>query len=194
MVVIEVDDRLSYVEKRLGNLSDKAPKVICKAINETAKWARREIAKEAQKTYLVKTGGFNKSMEIKNARYSNLEAIIKSKGKTLPLKSFKFTKPKSGVKAQVLKDGGLKILVKDGKKAFYNKIGNKNDHYGIAQRTGRPSNKDPKREAIKELFSNSIPKMLGNEKRVYGIVEPRIESELDKRIEKHIKKVLEGYE
>lgn len=186
MVVIEVDDRLSYVEKRLGNLSDKAPKVVCKAINETAKWARREIAKEAQKAYLVKSGKFNKSMEIENARYSNLEATIKSEGETMELFAFKYSSGKKATKAQVLKSGSLKKLEKSGIKAFVAKFAS--GHKTIAQRQGED------RLPIKVLFSNSIPKMLGNEKRVYGIVEPRIESELDKRIEKHIKKVLEGYE
>lgn len=49
MVVLELDDSYKYVEKRLGDLKSKTPKVIAKSINETAAWARREIAQEAQK-------------------------------------------------------------------------------------------------------------------------------------------------
>ena len=44
MVVLELDDSYKYVEKRLGDLKSKTPKVIAKSINETAAWARREIA------------------------------------------------------------------------------------------------------------------------------------------------------
>lgn len=186
MVVVEIDDKLSYVEKRLGKLSDKAPKVICKSINETAKWARREIAKEAQKAYTIKTGGFNKDMKIENARYSNLEATIKSEGAPIELFKFKYSAGKNVTKAQVVKNGVLKALEKGGIKAFVAKFAS--GHKTIAQRQGK------ERLPIKVLFSNSIPAMLGNEKRVYGIVEPKIEEKLNERIEHHIKKVLEGYE
>ena len=40
---------------------------------------------------------------------------------------------------------------------------------------------------IKVLSSNSIPKMIGSEKRVYGIVKPNIESDLRKYMEAQIK-------
>lgn len=186
MVVIEVDDKLNYVEKRLGDLSNKAPKVICKSINETAKWARAELAKEAQKTYLVKSGQFNKNMKIENARYSNLEATIKSQGAPMELYAFKYSVGKKATKAQVLKSGSLKKLEKSGIRAFVAKFAS--GHRTIAQRQGK------ERLPIKVLFSNSIPKMLGNEKRVYGVVRPEIQKELNKRIKTHIKKVLEGYE
>lgn len=36
MVVLELDDSYKYVEKRLGDLKSKTPKVIAKSINETA--------------------------------------------------------------------------------------------------------------------------------------------------------------
>lgn len=186
MVVIEVDDTFSYVEKRLGNLAHKAPKVVCKSINDTATWARRELAKEAQKTYTVKAGGFNKSMKIKKAIYSTLEATISSQGETIELYKFKYSKGKNATKAQVLRSGGLKTLEKSGIKAFVAAFAS--GHKTIAQRVGKS------RLPIKVLYSNSIPKMLGNEKRVYGIVEPEIENKLSEQIEKHIKKVLEGYE
>lgn len=186
MVVVEIDDTLCYVEKRLGKLADKAPKVMCKSLNETAKWARREIAHDAQKTYTVKTGGFNKEMKIENARYSNLEATIKSEGAPIELFKFKYSAGKKTTKAQVLKSGTLKALEKSNLKAFVIKF--RSGHRSIAQRLGR------ERLPIKVFFSNSIPVMLGNEERVYGIIEPQIEKKLNERVEYHIKKVLEGYE
>lgn len=192
MVVVTVDDKYDYIERRLGQFKAKAPKVMCKSINDTAKWARRELAKEARKTYTVKQGRFYKNMAIKNARYSNLEATIQSEGAPMKLVEFKYSAGKKTTKAQVKLSGGLKALEKGGIKAFVNKISSKSQsgggHTGIAQRIG------PERLPIKELFSNSIPVMIGNEKEVYGIVEPEIEKKLMQYVESHIKKVLEGYE
>lgn len=186
MVVLELDDSYKYVEKRLGDLKSKTPKVIAKSINETAAWARREIAQEAQKTYTIKSGGFNKSMTIKKANYSNLEGIIESKGKPIELIKYRYSKGKKTTKARVLQSSGLKSLEKNGIKAFVTKFAN--GHASIAQRRGK------ERLPIKTLFSSSIPMMIGNEKRVYGIVEPEINDYLRKKLDYHISKVLGGYE
>lgn len=186
MVVVTVDDKYDYVVKRLGTFKDKAPKVMCKSINDTAKWARRELAQEAKKTYTVKQGRFNKNMKIENARYSNLEATIKSEGAPMKLAEYKYSAGKKTTKAQVKLSGGLKALEKGGIKAFVTSFAS--GHVAVAQRRG------PERLPIKELYSNSIPVMIGNEKEVYGIVEPEIEEKLMQSIEKHIQKVLEGYE
>lgn len=193
MVVIKVDDTLSHIEKRLGGLAAKAPKVLCKSINDTAVWARREIANEVRKTYTIKLGGFNHDVKIKRANYSHLEAVIQTAGATFPLNHFKYNVGKRTTTAQVLKVGSSKRPLEiDGRRAFYNKIsppGQKGkEHWQLAQRTSNS------RLPIKALFSNSLPKMVGNEKRVYGIVEPKMEDKLSEQIEKHIKKVLEGYE
>ena len=186
MVTIEVDDTISNIEKRLGKMKHKAPKVLCKSINDTAVWARSELAKEAQKSYTVKKGGFYKSMKIKKANYSSLESIISSQGETLELYKYKYSKGKKTTKAQVLRQGGLKTLEKSGIKAFVAQF--TSGHKTIAQRVGES------RLPIKIFYSNSIPTMIGSEKRVYGIVEPNIEDKLSEQVEKHIIKVLEGYE
>lgn len=41
--VITIDDesQIAYIQKRLGALSDQAPKVLARAINDTAKQARK---------------------------------------------------------------------------------------------------------------------------------------------------------
>ena len=49
MITVEVNKAsLSYVEKKLGSLKSKAPKVIAKALNKTAKQARKKLAIKAQ--------------------------------------------------------------------------------------------------------------------------------------------------
>ena len=49
-------------------------------------------------------------------------------------------------------------------------------HYALAQRKGKS------RYPIKTLYSQSIPQMVGDEKRVYNIVSPEIEELLYKNI------------
>ena len=198
MITFEYDgDTLAKVEKKLGSLKSEAPKALKNAINATAKQARKELAQEAQKTYVVKTGGvktggFNKAMTIKNATAGSLEAVIKARGAPLPLKSFKVS-PASArtgaarpdvVKAKVLKASGMKALQKGDIKAFVVRF--KSGHVDVAQRQGPP------RLPIKTLYSNSIPKMLGNEKRVFKVVKPNINKNLQGNIDKQVRKILEA--
>ena len=50
----------------------------------------------------------------------------------------------------------------------------------IFQRRGK------KRKPIKKLFSNSIPVMIGNEERVYGVEKDNIQSDLNKYVSQQI--------
>lgn len=178
MITVEVNKAsLSYVEKKLGSLKSKAPKVIAKALNKTAKQARKKLAIKAQEAYTVKTGKFNKNMRIKNATAGSLEAIIRSQGKPLKLMNYRVSAGEEMTRAKVLKSSGLKNLIKGNIKAFVS--------FGqVAQRQGKS------RLPIKVLSSNSIPKMIGSEKRVYGIVKPQIKSDLKKNIDAQIKELV----
>lgn len=191
MITYEYDQStLRKVEKKLGSLKSEAPKALKNAINQTAKQARKDLAKEAQKTYVVKSGRFNKAMTIKNATQGSLEATIKATGAPMELKDYKVSpatartganRP-SITKAKVLKASSMKGLQKGDIKAFVAKF--KSGHASVAQRRGSS------RLPIKKLFSNSIPKMIGNEKRVYGIVRPTIEDNLQENIDKQVQKIL----
>lgn len=193
MITYEYDQNtLAKVEKKLGSLKSEAPKALKNAINQTAKQARKDLATEAQKTYVVKSGRFNKAMTIKNATQSSLEATIKATGAPMELKDYKVSPAtaRTGAnrpdltKAKVLKAGSMKGLQKGNIKAFVAKFAS--GHASVAQRRGNA------RLPLKVLFSNSIPKMLGNEKRVYGVVRPTIEQNLQENIDKQVRKILEA--
>ena len=119
MITYEFDQNtLAKVERRLGRMKSEAPKALKNAINQTAKAARKDLAEEAQKTYVVKSGRFNKAMTIKNATQGNLEATIKTTGAPMELKDFKVSpatartganRP-SITKAKVLASGSMKEL------------------------------------------------------------------------------------
>lgn len=176
MIEVRVDEAsLSKVQKRLGTMKSKAPMVISRALNKTAVSARQRLAARAQQAYTVKSGKFKKNMEIKRANSGNLVAEIRSEGKPMNITNFKYTAPKSGAKAQIVAAGGLKQLIMGNIKAFKGKNGL------IWQRRSEA------RLPVKPLKSNSIPKMIGSEKRVYGIEKKNIESDLHKYMEAQIK-------
>lgn len=193
-MTIEVDRvSLEKIQKKLGDMSGKAPKVLRNALNDTAKQADRKLAKKAQETYVVKIGGFTKALALKRATLSNLEAELRSEGKPLELNKFKVSPAgiRTGsarpdiLRAKVLKAGSMKGLVKGDIKAFVAKM--KNNHVGVMERRGK------ERGPLKSLYSNSIPKMIGSEKRVYGLVKPQIGTDLQNNVNKQIQKVLGGY-
>lgn len=179
MIEYQVDEQmLAEVQAKLGEMSRKAPTVISRALNKVAVTARVDLANKAQATYTVKSGGFKKDMTIRKASAGRLEAVIHSQGRPLDIEKFHVTAPqKAGAKANIIKGNGLKQLIKGNIKAFKGK----GDLHGkIYQRVGK------ERNPIKKLKSNSIPKMIGNEQRVYGIVKPSIDRNLQHYVEQQI--------
>jgi len=193
LIKIEVDKvMIQAIEKKLNTMGNKTPEVLKKALNETAKQGRKQLAIEAQKTYVIKSGRFNKAMTVKNATKGNLEAVIGSTGEVTELKDFKVSPSKFAtgekrpeiVKAKGLKNNSLKALQKGDLKAFVTRFAS--GHVAVVQRRGKA------RLPLKKLLSPSIPKMLGNEEKVYGIVEPDLLKNLQKNLNKYIAKTLEG--
>lgn len=100
-------------------------------------------------------------------------------------------------KAKVYSSGSLKELKKGDIKAFVNyfayekkdKRGNPTGktgyHFFVGQRLSK------KRLPIKVLYSNSIPKMIGNEEKVFEIVTPQINSDFEREISKQMQKLFD---
>ena len=173
---VTIDDE--KVKKKLGDLKDKSPRVAAKALNKTAKDARKKLAEKAQEAYTVKKKGFYGEMKIKSATAGNLDAIIRSSGSPISLSDFSVRARKgAAAAAQVVKGSGFKPLDKSGIKAWKGMNGL------IWQRKGAP------RLPVKVLRSNSVPVMIGSEKHVYGIIKPDIQSDLNRNIEAEIKKL-----
>lgn len=130
MITIQADPKdLERILRKLNGLGKEAQAAVRNAVNDTATSARRLLAKQAQQQYTVKSGGFNKHAKIKKATLSKLTATISVQGKPLTQPRYHTTAPKSGVKTEVIKGGGLKELVNSaGNKAFKSKVatGSKN--------------------------------------------------------------------
>lgn len=193
MIVFTIDDNgmIKAIADQLGKYRDKAPTVLKQAINATAKDARSLLAGQAQSIYVVQKSRFNKAMTIKNASAKKLEALITATGKPLELIDFKASPktPSFGAErpeittGKVLASSSLKRLEVGGIKAFVARF--HSGHVSIVQRRGA------ERLPVKKLLSPSIPKMIGNEDKVYGEVKPEIASMLDANIRKYIAKTIE---
>ena len=193
MIVFTIDDNgmVQTIANQLGEYADKAPTVLKQALNATAKDVRSMLAEQAKEIYIVQKSKFNKAMKIKNASARKLEALIVTAGAPLELIDFKTNpkKPSAGggrpdvMTGQGLVQSSMKRLEMGNLKAFVAKF--KSGHVSIVQRKG------PERLPVKKLLSPSIPKMIGNEKQVYGEVEPKIAELLDANIRKYITRTLE---
>lgn len=199
---------LEQVERRLGLMKEKAPKVLKLAVNDTARKARSRLAKEAKKTYTVKVAGFNRVMNIKLATNSRPMAIISSKGKKIPMGKFAYRlgtlgpgryfnptlhhyqtgKGGTGASGKLLKNSSLKASQAARLKWFVAKMGS--GHTGVFHRNA--GMKRGQKGEVSEIMGASIPEMLGNEKRVYGIVKPYIQSDLKAAVNRHVSRALRG--
>lgn len=191
MIVFTIDDNgmIKTIADQLGKYRDKAPTVLKQAIAATAKDARSLLAEQAKDVYVVQKSKFNKAMEIKSG--GSYAKIIRTAGKPLELIDFKAAPKTPAVGTErpevttgkVLNASSMKRLEVGGIKAFVARF--RSGHVSIVQRRGA------ERLPIKKLLSPSIPKMVGNEEKVYGIVQPELASMLDANIRKYIAKTIE---
>lgn len=210
MIKYEIDrEDLRHVQKALKGIEKGSRTAIMRAVNNTAKKARKKLLEGVNKSYTVKAGGFNSRIKIRNATRSRLYAEITSKGRPLTLKRFKTsTRKGSGTKADVVKSG-LKPLVstggKAGIKASVRKVADKlkgrrraSSGYQIKAFKAKSGlimqRKTSDRYPLKVLRSVSAPKMLesvykGN-KNIKQELRPVVQETLHEEIQKEIDKLL----
>lgn len=179
---------LAYVKHALGAMSNEAKPTLKRALNDTARKARKALADKARETYDVKVAGFNQGMRIENATNARLYATILASGRPLELYGYKVSPARYAtgaqrppfIRARVLKSNSLKKVEKGGIKAFVVKYAS--GHRTVATRTG------PGR-AIKTLHSPGVPTMIGS-KHVYETLAPEIGSMLQQALARQIDRTL----
>ena len=196
---------LKQIEDELGIMKDKSKMVLRNAINTTAKQTENLLVAEARKQYIIqKPARIKRTMLIKKATIRKLTATIRSSGRVSELYDFSvrpreynpLQRPPKGHKGHAKRANRAgNLYYKPGSddeyKAFTVKYSS--GHISVAQRIPgskriRPSGKRklaaPRRghpreeESIKNIYSLSIPTMLGYEKGVWGVVNPEIEEKL----------------
>lgn len=187
-ITYEVDKAdLKRVKKKLKNVRQKTPATLKNAINRTATKVKKTLVQQAQTSYTLKKKGYGKDIKIQRASVAHLDATIKASGMPRTLASYKYSAPKSGAKADIVKSG-LKEIAKKGSggKAFLGKGGK------IAGLVVQRESKD--RNSISVLHSVSVPKMI---EQVYkgkrgglGNLQPKVQETLHDEISKEIQKVI----
>lgn len=195
-------ENMSEIEQKLDKLNANAANEIKKAVNETARKTKKELAEGARRRYTAKRPKYSDAMQIRGATVSNLTAELTASTPPIPLvdggtdgskANFKVSVGKKATKVQILKGGSLKELKVGGIKAFVNNIARKGQtrkkdtekgkagsqvlHIAMAQREGRD------RLHINEKFGPSVAAMLGG---TFKAQEHTIREDLQTALEKHI--------
>lgn len=184
------------IQKALGSLKSKLPKVMSKAANQTAQRSKRILAREAAKRYAgVRQRDITKHMDIHHATVKNPVATIEMNSSPIPLIDFK-TRANTknyGVRAAQLRGSVPKELVKGNIKAFLavvtstDKNGNTSSHLGVFQRQGTS------RFPIVEKWGSSPTYMIGSDNGAYMRVLPEIATKLSEATNRYVRAVVKGY-
>ena len=184
----EVDKAdLALIESKLKGVSTKSPSALRNAINRTATKGKKMITSGIKESYTMKGRAYGKEITIERATTGHLDATIKSQGKPRTLKEYKYTAPKKGVKADIIKTGLKEILSSQGGgRPFVAKGGSVAGL--IVQRTSK------KRYPLRVLKSVSVPKMVEmvykGERGSEGELDPKIKKALHDEIMNEIKKLI----
>lgn len=187
-VDIEVDTKaLKRVAIELADVSQKdVPKAIVAALNRTIQTVGTDMKREAVQRYEIRSGDVQKTLKIKRASASNMQANALSTGKPLGLFHFKVkprkrpTKRIKYIKVKIKKTDGYKEI-KTNPKAF---IAEKNA-LNVFKRVGKS------RLPIERLTTLSIPQMISNpealaniQKHAQETLEKRTAHEIEYRLSK----------
>ena len=175
------------LKRDLGLMDDKAADALARAVNETAKQAKDDLAAQAKKTYAVKKPRFKKAIDMISAKRTRPTATLVVTGRPLLLSDFRYQKNEpgywgEGVRAKVLKSSKMKEIGDPGRKAFMATF--KSGKTTIVQRVGS------RRLPLHLLYGPSIPQMIGSQTRVYGVVEEKIQEHLRAELRNQVDKIL----
>lgn len=199
MITVDEAD-LAAIEKQMGSYMKKAPIVLKRAVNQTAKGAVKKLSNKARDVYTLKGGGskFRKEMTVNGATTGSPEAVIQSRGEAKEMLDFKVSPTRLAItgkrpkeyKGKVYRNSGMTALEGE-TKAFITAF--KSGHKAVVERVpGRMMSSNPGKEFLRKLLSPSVPQMIGNEEKVYGPLEPEIHMDLIENIRKHMDQVMGG--
>ncbi|MGG3504760.1 phage tail protein [Paenibacillus lautus] len=178
--LIDVKSNFKKLKRSLQQ-SDKAVRqAVLSSLNRATQRAKTEAGRKTREKYVVKQKDVVQTLSVRKANGNDLQAVITSKGHTIPLINFsvapkrKLKRAPKALKAAVYRGGARKSIPG----AF---IATAGSHLGVFMRKGR------KRLPIGELRGPAVPSMVGNEEvrehvqQVYGEeMQKRLPHELDR--------------
>lgn len=205
---VNMDD-LTQIERELGMMKDKTNMVLRSAINEAAKDLNKRLLKEERKDYAFREKGLltkAHSGNIQKAKVSKMWATIVIKSKIGELYKFDTNplrvavpkgqtyNPPRWYRARVEKSGKrMPLALKKGTsgdqyKAFVVQFSN--GHKAVVQRQpGSHMRNNPAKEAIRALYSPSIPNMSKEMYEKYEAIrsEQLLASHIQRQIARYLK-------
>lgn len=197
--MLEIDSKaLDEAKRLLSGVEKGMEKALSRALNHSVSKAKTQIKKKATTDYYIKSGDVEKTLKVRKANISDLEAKITSRGPVLALNKFKVSNNGNVVKAAVSKLQGYKVR----QGAFVRKVAN---FTGNVKGADKPTptfsktefsnrvfkRKNQSRTPIVEQSGASVPGMLGS-KTVMGFAEKFIVEEAEKRLLHEVARILGG--
>lgn len=208
------EKKIEEIEKQLEKLYKNPRAIVKKAVNNTAKQAKKRIVKRAKRRYVIKNDNvdFNNEVKITNATVSKGVAIIKAKGSATDLYKHKVT-PNSlttgnnrpaVLKAKILRSSSMAPLEDPSThiKAFIAKFDS--THITVVTRvkgmeyTKKKKLDDRKKKhldttMIRKLLTSSVPHMLGKGSSFLdSLMDNEVKSDLENNLMKYIDQALGG--
>lgn len=159
MIKIDVSSNLGELKKALNSFIREEQDAVKRALNRTIEQAKVAASREIRDAgYNLKAKDIKKSIEIRRATRSNLEAVLICEGRPIPLLAYS---AKRGPK-------GVSVTVKNGRKTVYGSFiaTMASGHSGVfVRKPGMVQGKRGKmilNRKIMELFGPSIPSALAN--------------------------------
>ena len=214
---IDTDDEIMKIIQRLDSLGDQldSPRVLAKAMNQTAREFRTKLKKYHKKYYAVTDQDVLErkdygAVQVKNASGENIDSTLLSRGPMLDLMKFmvKGGTGNAAVAAKVINSHSLVSLEKGNLKAFVATFAS--GHVAVVQRdppkkyksTGASARLAAQKEAgrnwppdmtkVKKLLGPAMPIMYGNIVEEYGMMNDQelVYTTLRKYIDKEINRIL----
>lgn len=197
-VPVNCERMIHQIELELGSLWKEAPKVLSKAVNQTARKVRKQMVKDLEGNYAFRSqlGSPGQVMRMKGAKAGNMTATLLAKGNMKELMDFMVTPGTpswpaeySAVSSKVLQKSPLKSL-NGNPKPFITRF--RSGHVAVVVRQpGTSMRGKPKKEALKKLLSPAIPIMLNNEE-IRNQAKEMVMRELPDAITRQINRVLKS--
>lgn len=196
MIEVKISEaKIKEIDEKLQKVQEKTPNELKKIINDTAKEARKELAKETQSRYMSKrynAKGIREKISIKNATVGNVTATLKANGEVTELGEFKVSNMtpnnRKTLRAKVLRTGGMRALYN----AFVVRF--KSGHVAVVERVNgkymRAARKKNKHwEKLEKKLSPSVPQMIGQ---AYEKDDMDMQQMLNENLKKHMEALLGG--
>lgn len=189
MSIVDVRIDQMYLDKAykaLRAIPGAFPKAVSMAVNRTVEHMRTDAVSETEKRYFTKANEIRKTMTLKKASATNMNAIMLSRGGRKKLSDYKLTPKtplagrKTGFKGAVKREGGLKPLPKG---TFMMNTPNAGPVLFLRVSPGRAWRN------IKHVHSPSIPQIMKN-KETAEIVEERAIETFKKRLDHEVLRIL----